>query len=91
MWVTIFQASDRIQRLLLIALAVVFGGIGLAALIGTPKQEISVGAVFGGFGLLLLCAGLFLNRDWLRRFLAALIGLAVLGVIVGRAFSTHST
>jgi uncharacterized membrane-anchored protein YitT (DUF2179 family) len=91
MWTTIFQAPDRIKRLFLIAMSVVFGGIGLAALIGAPKQEISVGVVFGIFGLLLLSAGLFLNHDWLKRFLAALIGLAVIGVIVGRVFAPHST
>jgi uncharacterized membrane-anchored protein YitT (DUF2179 family) len=71
-------------------MGIVFGGIGLAALFGSPKQEISVGAVFGGFGLILLSAGLLLTRDWLKRFLAALIGLAVLGAIVGRVFSQHS-
>ena len=85
MWATILAASERKQRLFVLILGVLFGGIGVAVF----NHEVSVAAVFGGLGLLLLCAGVFLSRDWLKRVLETIIALAISGVIAGSLFSAH--
>jgi len=83
MWSSIFQASERTQRLFLVIIGLVFFGIGVVA----AFHEISVALAFCGFGSILICAGLFLTGEWLKRFLITLFALAVAGVFAGRYFS----